>query len=67
MDGVDYKVPQNIETVDAYIANAPKDRRDDLNKLRTLLVQEVPNAKELIKYKMPYYSNQKDSERFSTS
>nr|WP_162305381.1 DUF1801 domain-containing protein [Brevibacillus laterosporus] len=46
---------QNIETVDAYIANAPKDRRDDLNKLRTLLVQEAPNAKELVKYKMPYY------------
>ncbi|QDX94834.1 DUF1801 domain-containing protein [Brevibacillus laterosporus] len=54
-NGVDYKVSQNIETVDAYIANAPKDRRDDLNKLRTLLVQEAPNAKELVKYKMPYY------------
>jgi uncharacterized protein YdhG (YjbR/CyaY superfamily) len=41
--------------VDAYIAEAPAEARPKLRQLRKLVRTIVPEAKEGISYKMPYY------------
>ncbi|SDX18151.1 protein of unknown function (DU1801) [Marininema mesophilum] len=46
---------QPINTVEEYMAQLPGDRKEDLARLRELIHQVAPNAKEIIKYKMPYY------------
>ena len=41
--------------VDAYIAEAPSDRREALGRLRALCREALPNAEECILYGMPAY------------
>lgn len=42
-------------TVDAYITQSPKEARDLLHKLRTIIQQEAPDALEVMSYGMPAY------------
>lgn len=41
--------------VDAYIAEAPKDARAQLVRLRRIIKAAAPAAEEVISYRMPYY------------
>lgn len=43
--------------VDEYIAMAPEDTRAKLSQLRSIIRVAVPEAKEVISYKMPYYQH----------
>jgi uncharacterized protein YdhG (YjbR/CyaY superfamily) len=45
-----------METVDAYIAAAPKEVQSMLREVRAAINEVAPNAKESISYKMAYYS-----------
>jgi uncharacterized protein YdhG (YjbR/CyaY superfamily) len=49
-------VKQEIDTVDAYIAAAPKAAQPHLRQLRALIKEAAPMAEERISYKMPYYN-----------
>jgi uncharacterized protein YdhG (YjbR/CyaY superfamily) len=44
--------PKPAQTVDDYIAAAPKDQRAGLTKLRKAIKAAAPNAKELVSYGM---------------
>jgi uncharacterized protein YdhG (YjbR/CyaY superfamily) len=44
------------ETVDAYIAAAPKEVQPKLREVRAAIREVAPNAAESISYRMPYYS-----------
>jgi uncharacterized protein YdhG (YjbR/CyaY superfamily) len=46
---------QGLQTVDAYLDGLPPDRRAALAALRALVRGTVPDAVEMIKYKMPAY------------
>jgi len=46
----------SAETVDAYIAAAPKEVRPMLREVRAAIKEVAQNAAESISYKMPYYS-----------
>jgi len=52
------KVSENAQdrNVDAYIAKAPLEARVKLAQLRKIIRSAVPEAKEGISYKMPYYN-----------
>jgi uncharacterized protein YdhG (YjbR/CyaY superfamily) len=43
-------------TVDAYIASFPKEVQVELRQLRRAILEAVPEARESISYRMPYYS-----------
>jgi|SRR5579872_1386404 len=45
-----------VNTVDEYIANAPRELQDKLRAVRALITQIVPDAEEKISYGMPYYA-----------
>ena len=44
------------ETVDAYIAAAPKESREKLEEVRSAIRAVAPEAEESMSYRMPYYS-----------
>lgn len=44
-----------VETVTEYIAQTPKEVRNVLTKLRTVIKKSAPNATEKISYGMPFY------------
>ena len=46
----------NQNSVDAYIASAPKELGGKLNALRLLIKQIVPDAQEKMSYGMPFYA-----------
>jgi uncharacterized protein YdhG (YjbR/CyaY superfamily) len=46
------KTPKDV---DAYIAAAPKEAQDGLNKIRLAIREVAPTAVERISYRMPYY------------
>ncbi|MCI4336688.1 MAG: DUF1801 domain-containing protein [Thermoplasmata archaeon] len=48
-------VRSKAATVDAYLAELPKDERAALERLRDLVQRAVPGAHERIEYGMPYY------------
>ena len=41
------------QEIDAYLQGLPDNRREDLTQLRVLILQTVPDAEEIIAYKMP--------------
>ncbi len=43
------------ESVDAYIASAPKELQDKLKHMRAAIREAAPEAEEKISYGMPYY------------
>jgi uncharacterized protein YdhG (YjbR/CyaY superfamily) len=45
------------ESVDAYIAAAPKDVRGKLRELRAIIKKAAPSAAERISYAMPHYGH----------
>ena len=45
----------NAEKVEDYINALPEDRKNDLTKLRNLILELAPDAKEYMNYGMPYY------------
>lgn len=45
----------SVNTVDVYIAKAPKNIRNKLNALRSLIKEITPTAQERISYGMPFY------------
>lgn len=45
------------KTVDEYIINAPKEVREKLKELRTIIKANAPEAQEKISYGMPYYGH----------
>lgn len=44
-----------VDTIDAYIAGAPKEAQAILKKIRALIKKEAPDAVEAIKYGMPTF------------
>lgn len=49
-----------MNEVNQYISQFPEDVQQDLNKIREIILQEVPEAEEKISYGMPgYYLNGK--------
>lgn len=44
-----------VDTIDAYIAGAPKEAQAILKKIRALVKKEAPDAVEAIKYGMPTF------------
>lgn len=46
---------QSFNTVDEYIANAPKEIQSKLIQLRKILLECAPGASEKISYGIPYY------------
>lgn len=49
------KKPGPSQSVDAYLAKAPKEVRGKLRQLRKIVKATAPKADESISYKMPYY------------
>lgn len=46
---------ESLDGVEAYIASFPENTRNILEKIRTLILEEVPEAEESIAYQMPAY------------
>lgn len=47
---------KKFKTVDAYIKSAPEEIQSKLWKIRDLIMNIAPEAKEIMSYGMPYYS-----------
>lgn len=46
---------EKAETVDAYLEGLAPDRREALTRLRSLVLETVPEAEETMRYSMPTY------------
>ena len=46
---------KNVNEVDLYIADFPKDTQQKLQQLREIILKVAPDAEEKLSYKMPYY------------
>jgi len=51
----DWSMQKESKKVDAYIAKAPKESREKLTELRTIITSVAPEAQERLSYGMPYY------------
>ena len=52
-------MPKKPETIDAYLATIPKDRRVALEKLRQTIRAVLPDAEECISYSMPAFRHER--------
>jgi uncharacterized protein YdhG (YjbR/CyaY superfamily) len=52
-----------FETIDDYIANQPENAQKVLNKLRNIIKEAAPDAKEVINYKVPAFTLVEDGKR----
>jgi uncharacterized protein YdhG (YjbR/CyaY superfamily) len=48
----------NDITVEEYISSAPKELQSKLRKMRKIIIDSAPKAKESISYGMPHYQNE---------
>ncbi|HET8860839.1 iron chaperone [Marivirga sp.] len=53
----------NFATIDDYIANQPKEAQKILQELRSLIKEAVPDATELLNYKVPAFTLVKGGKR----
>lgn len=53
----------NFETIDDYIASQPKEAQKVLQELRSIIKEAVPNATELLNYKVPAFTLVKEGKR----
>lgn len=53
----------NFETIDDYIANQPKEAQKVLQELRSIIKEAVPDATELLNYKVPAFTLIKEGKR----
>ena len=46
---------KKFKTADEYLSSLPRDKRDAVQQLRTLIKESAPGAEEVISYNMPAY------------